>query len=147
MAKTVRPIPKPERPRHYVREWRKFRDLSQEQLAERIGKTHGAISQLERGLTDYTQGMLEALAYALSCEPADLLQRDPMLDSSIADLDKLLRTASLAEQQRALRVVKELLDGSRAVTILRQEDDDFTDDVHAASTASGRTLGGRLRHK
>jgi transcriptional regulator with XRE-family HTH domain len=42
-----------------------------------IGITHGAISQIERGLITYTQPMLEALAEALQCEPEDLLRRDP----------------------------------------------------------------------
>ena len=42
-----------------------------------IGITHGAMSQLERGLTGYTQPMLEALAEILRCKPADLLTREP----------------------------------------------------------------------
>ena len=42
-----------------------------ERLAERIDVTAGALSQLERGDTGYTQPMLEALVEALSCEPAD----------------------------------------------------------------------------
>jgi DNA-binding Xre family transcriptional regulator len=63
--------------RHFIRGWRKHRHLTLEQLAERIGVTHGALSQLERGLTNYTQPMLEALAGALMCEPADLIMRDP----------------------------------------------------------------------
>ena len=42
-----------------------------------IGITHGAMSQLERGFTWYTQPMLEALAKVLQCEPADLITRAP----------------------------------------------------------------------
>lgn len=63
--------------RTFFREWRKFRNLTLEALAERIGVTAGALSQLERGETGYTQPMLEALANAMNCEPADLLIRDP----------------------------------------------------------------------
>jgi transcriptional regulator with XRE-family HTH domain len=51
--------------------------LTQEQLAERIGVSVGAISQLETGRVSYTQAMLEALADALGCDPADLLIRNP----------------------------------------------------------------------
>ena len=75
MAK-ISPHPKPERPRHFIREWRKFRNLTQERLAERIDKTHGLISQIENGDTDYTQSTLEALADAMrtaslaTCSPA-----------------------------------------------------------------------------
>lgn len=73
----VRTIPKAGHPRHFIRQWRKFRGLSQEQLAERVGVTHGAISQLENGKIAYTQPMLEALAEAMMCEPGDLVVRDP----------------------------------------------------------------------
>ena len=70
-------FPKKIQVRHFVRQWRKHRNLTLEQLAERVGVTHGALSQLERGITNYTQPMLEALADALMCEPADLIMRDP----------------------------------------------------------------------
>jgi transcriptional regulator with XRE-family HTH domain len=82
----VRAAPKPARPRHFIREWRKFRGLSQEQLAERIGVTHGAISQLETGKVSYTQAMLEALADAMMCEPGDLVVRDPTQTASVWSL-------------------------------------------------------------
>lgn len=68
---------KPTRARHFIRAWRKYRGLTLEQLAERVEVTHGAISQLERGETNYTQPMLEAIAKALQCTPADLIMRDP----------------------------------------------------------------------
>jgi transcriptional regulator with XRE-family HTH domain len=80
MAK-VRPLPKRRAPRHFIKQWRIFRGLTQEQLAERVGVTHGAISQLERGITNYTQEMLESLAFALQCEPADLIMRNPETDA------------------------------------------------------------------
>lgn len=67
----------------YIREWRKFRDLSQEALAERVGVTAGNLSQIEQGKTSYTQPMLEALAEELRCEPAELLMRDPKADEGI----------------------------------------------------------------
>lgn len=67
----------------YIREWRKFRGLILDQLAERVGVSTGNISQLERGNTSYTQPMLEALADALRCEPAELLMRDPKADEGI----------------------------------------------------------------
>lgn len=77
----VRPLPKRRLPRHYIKQWRAFRGLTQEQLAERVGVTHGTISQLERGLIAYTQPMLESLAFALQCEPADLIMRNPEGDA------------------------------------------------------------------
>jgi transcriptional regulator with XRE-family HTH domain len=74
------------RQRHFVREWRKFRGLTQERLAERTPFTTGAISQLETGRTKYTQDMIEALAVALDCSPGDLLSKDPLKEGEIIDL-------------------------------------------------------------
>src|ERR1700738_4009489 len=65
------------KPRHFIKAWRIHRGLTQERLGDRVGVTHGALSQLERGLVNYTQPMLEALADALQCEPGDLITRDP----------------------------------------------------------------------
>lgn len=83
MAKTARPAPKPERRRHFVKQWRKFKGLTQEQLAERIGVTPGAISQLEVGRTSYTQQMLEAMAEEFGIKPGDLLNVDPTKEGAM----------------------------------------------------------------
>lgn len=109
MAKKVIPIPKPRKAHHYLREWRKYRGLTQEQLAGRIDATAGAISQLENGLIGYTQSTLESLAVALNCQPGDILSRDPALDDALADLRSILQAASAPDQQRALRVLREML--------------------------------------
>lgn len=96
MAKTITPHPKPAKPRHFLREWRKYRRLTQEKLAERTELTSGAISQLENGIVNYTQPTLEALAYALSCEPGDILSRDPSKDGEVIDLLRLIRQKDMA---------------------------------------------------
>lgn len=62
---------------HYVRQWRKYRGYTQEQLAERAEMSPANVSQIENSKQDYTQATLERLASALQCEPADLLMRDP----------------------------------------------------------------------
>jgi transcriptional regulator with XRE-family HTH domain len=67
----------------FIREWRKHRGLNQEALAERIAVSQETISRLERGQIAYTQPMLEALADALRCSPADLIMRDPTSPNSI----------------------------------------------------------------
>jgi len=61
----------------YLREWRKHRGLTQEQLASRLDTSKGYISDLERGVRRYNQDILESLAEALNCTPADFLIRDP----------------------------------------------------------------------
>ena len=106
----VKPIPKPGKPGHFVFEWREYRGLSQQRLADRIGVTHGAISQLENGHVSYTQGMLEALADALSCTPADLVGRLPGtefgLKPAYVRLFTLLEQATPEERQRIEQVVE-----------------------------------------
>jgi transcriptional regulator with XRE-family HTH domain len=107
---TVRPRFKKGSHRHYVREWRLHRGLSLTRLAERIGVTHGAISQLENGKVAYTQGMLEALADALNCTPADLVGRPPGIEFGIrADFARVfaaLQRATPEERQRIEQIVE-----------------------------------------
>jgi transcriptional regulator with XRE-family HTH domain len=62
----------------FIREWRSHRNLTQEQLAERVDMSPGNLSLIERGLQNYTQDTLESLANALQCGPADLLMRNPL---------------------------------------------------------------------
>jgi transcriptional regulator with XRE-family HTH domain len=64
--------------RHYIKEWRKFRGLTQEQLAERVGIDKSYLSKIENGKKRYDQPFLEAAAEALRCEPGDLIVRDPL---------------------------------------------------------------------
>ncbi len=63
--------------RTFIRQWREFRNLTLEQLADRIGTTHASLSRIERGLQPYSQPTLEALAEALMTDAASLLMRDP----------------------------------------------------------------------
>jgi transcriptional regulator with XRE-family HTH domain len=62
---------------HFIKEWRKHRGLTQEQLAERIGIDRGYLAKIESGKRRYDQPFLEAAAEVLRCEPADLIIRDP----------------------------------------------------------------------
>lgn len=67
------------RRRHFIKEWREFRGLTQQQLAEMIGEDtkKGSISRIEDMTTGYTQDTLEAIANALGTHPATLLMRGP----------------------------------------------------------------------
>ena len=67
----------------FIREWRKHRHLTLEQLSSRLQELGqadmgpSALSMLERGQRGYTQQSLEAIANALSTDVASLLIRDP----------------------------------------------------------------------
>ena len=91
MAQKVRPIPKPQRPVFYFRAWRKFRGLTQEQVAERVGIGAPAVSQIETGKQGFTDTTLMAFAAALNVEPGDLLSRDPNVEGAVIDLLQLIR--------------------------------------------------------
>lgn len=95
------------KPKHrwFLREWRKFRDLTQEQLAERASLSKPYISQLERGDREYNQHLLEHLAEVLSCEPADLIMRDPTQPDPIWSL---WETLGPTQRVQAVEVIKAL---------------------------------------
>lgn len=71
---TIRPMAKE---RHFIKQWRKHRGLTQDQLAERIGIDRSYLSKIESGAKRYDQPFLEAAAEVLQCAPADLIIRDP----------------------------------------------------------------------
>lgn len=96
----------------YLKEWRKFRGLTQEQLAERLETTGPTISRIETGDINYTRESLESLAAALDCEPADLLSRDP--NKPEYELWQIIHGLKLEQQKQALRVIKALADEKEA---------------------------------
>lgn len=98
-----------QRPRHFIRQWRKFRHLTQQQLADRIGSSVSSISQLENGQQGYSQAILEALAVALACEPWDLLNVDPNMEGDVIDLTRMLKDAKPEVQAEAIGYVRGLL--------------------------------------
>ena len=59
-----------------VKEFRKLRGLTQEKVAESIGKTKGQISKIETGGLELTAWWLENLAKALGCRPQDIISND-----------------------------------------------------------------------
>ena len=63
--------------RTLIREWRQYRGLTLEKLANRVNMTASHLSMLERGQRGYTQETLERLADALQTDSASLLMRRP----------------------------------------------------------------------
>ena len=98
----VKPKSETRRPTH-IRAWRKYRKLTLEQVAEIVGVTPGALSQLERGDTGYTQPMLEALADAFQCEPSDLIARPPGVSEG---LSYVWEQIPVEDRAKALEVLK-----------------------------------------
>jgi transcriptional regulator with XRE-family HTH domain len=93
-------------PRHFIKEWRKHRGLTQEQLAERIGIARSYLTKIERGDRRYDQPFLEAAADALRCEPSDLIVRDPTATESIWSLWETLTPPQRLQAVAVLKAIK-----------------------------------------
>lgn len=96
---------KPARRKTLIRDWRLFRNLTQEQLAEAAGMSTGNLSMLERGVQGYSQNNLERLSEALGCEPADLLNRHPEDPEGVWSVWKKLDSG---DRTRALAILRAL---------------------------------------
>jgi transcriptional regulator with XRE-family HTH domain len=95
-----------QRRRIFLKEWREYRTLTQEQLADRVGWSVGNVSQLERGLQGYSDEGLALLAEALNCTPGQILDIDPTDDEAIWSL---WERAKPAQRQTLLQVAKEMV--------------------------------------
>jgi len=90
-----------------IRQWRQYRRLTLESVAQRIDMTPSLVSMLERGLRGYTQGTVEALASALKTDPATLLTGDPTDPRAIWGLwDKAKPGQRKQIMAMAMKVVK-----------------------------------------
>lgn len=95
----------------FIREWREFRGLSQDRLVERVREylqtfSKSTLSRIERREGPYSQPILEALAYSLQCDPADLLMRKP--DAAIWSIIDSLEKISPADRETVTRFVQGL---------------------------------------
>lgn len=111
MPRQARPHPKPPRRPTFIRAWRKHRELTLAQVADRLSVelemdiSEGQLSRIERGETPYSQDILEAFATVLRCEPADLIMRDPAQADGIWSLLDALKPV---ERLQAVEIIKAL---------------------------------------
>lgn len=99
--------------RTYLKEWRRFKHLTQKQVVDRLSlhedpnlpTTEASLSRLENGKQVYGQRVLEALADIYGCEPDELLGRDPTKEGKVIDMVRRLderRQAQIAAFIKAL---------------------------------------------
>jgi transcriptional regulator with XRE-family HTH domain len=89
-----------------IRQWREYRGLTQDALAERLDTSKASISRIEAGEQAYTQDFLEACADALRTDPASLIMRDPTDDEAVWSLwDK----AKIGERQMIENIVRSVV--------------------------------------
>ena len=95
--------------RCYIREWRtRPPGMSQDRLVERVRErlekfSKSSLSRIENARQPYSQPILEAIADALNCEPADLLKPVPVPET---ELQRYIRQLDERGQARALRLLR-----------------------------------------
>jgi transcriptional regulator with XRE-family HTH domain len=103
-----------ERPRYrpiYLKQWRIYRNKTQEQVAAALGVSTPTISRIEKGTRQYTQEFLEAAADYLMTDPASLLMRDPSQPESIWSIWEQIDPPKRAD---ALRVIRAFIADKKA---------------------------------
>jgi transcriptional regulator with XRE-family HTH domain len=76
-----------ERTPNNLRAWRKFRRMTQQELADALDTTKSVISDLERGVVQLNDKWLRRLAPVLKTQPGHILDHDPeTLDNDIIDI-------------------------------------------------------------
>lgn len=96
-----------------IRQWREYRNLTLERLADRVRElgepiTATSLSRIERQIQPYSQRVLEKLADALACEPSDLVMRRPPSQTQV-ELLSVIQGLTPDRQQQVLNVVKALV--------------------------------------
>jgi transcriptional regulator with XRE-family HTH domain len=93
-----------ERPPHYLREWRKFRHMTQQELADAVGTSKTVVSEMERGNLQLSPKWLRKFAPVLRTQPGHILDHDPEeLDSDIIDIWARIDER---DKEQALRVLR-----------------------------------------
>lgn len=91
-----------------MREWRKHRHLTLDQVADRLDTNRGQISKLERGDLRMNDDWIAGFAFAFGVEPSELL-RPPGTSPPIVDL---LRNEPPERQRQAFEIVSAFLKAS-----------------------------------
>ena len=103
--------------KHYLKQWRKHRNLTQDQVVDRLvvledallPQTAASLSRLENGKQPYSERIIEALAEIYQCEPDHLIGRDPTKEGEVIDLWQRL---TLDERKQAQAILQALHKGA-----------------------------------
>jgi transcriptional regulator with XRE-family HTH domain len=90
--------------RNYLKAWREFRRMKQEELAEKVGTTKAVISLLENEKRPLSSKWLRKLAEALDTQPGHILDHDPNeLPSDVFDIWQRIDQRDREQAARVLR--------------------------------------------
>jgi transcriptional regulator with XRE-family HTH domain len=109
--------------RTFIRDWRKFRELSQEELAEKVGEyleergikekgySYASIGRIETGKMPYSQPVMEAIADALEVTVETLIARPPPSSPDAPNPDEVAqawRVGNLDDQEFLVDVARRI---------------------------------------
>lgn len=105
------PIKRPTRQRHrtFIREWRVYAGLKQNEAAARLEIEPSTLSRIETGKSPYDQDILERIALAYGCDPEDLLSINPLQPDPPKLVYDRLKLAPKDVQDRAIAIIDALL--------------------------------------
>jgi len=89
---------------HYLREWRKYRGMTQQALADALETSKSVISDLERGELQLSPKWLRRLSPVLKVQPGYILDHDPNeLPTDIVDIWGKIDERDREQAARVLR--------------------------------------------
>ena len=92
---------------NYLRQWREFRGLSQDDLAAAIDTTKSVVSLLENEKRPLSSKWLRRIAEALNTRPGYILDHDPHeVDKDIFELWSRLSDAERGQAANVLRALR-----------------------------------------
>lgn len=93
----------------YLYEWRKFKGVTQEQLAEALDlQNKGYVSELENGKKRYNQDHLEKAAKFFGCSPGDILNINPLEPQESAEIVEIYKRIPRTSRDEATRMLRSL---------------------------------------
>jgi transcriptional regulator with XRE-family HTH domain len=97
--RVIKPMP------NFLKAWREYRKLTQDQLAGAADVSPPQISKIETGEAKFSHDSLYLLSRALSCSAADLLGRDPTRQLDLA-LWEMVNALSDDQKRQLIAIVE-----------------------------------------
>jgi transcriptional regulator with XRE-family HTH domain len=90
-------------PKHFLKEWRQFRFMTQQQLADKSNTSKSLISRYETGSFDWNTTTFLALVAALDIRPDELFVK-PI--PSLRDEQRMIRERNAFNKRRAADIAE-----------------------------------------
>jgi transcriptional regulator with XRE-family HTH domain len=92
-----------ERAPHFLREWREFRHMTQDELAAAVGTSKSVVSDMERNKLQLSPKWARRFAPVLKTQPGYIVDHDPAdLDTDIIDIWAHIPDSDKATARRVL---------------------------------------------